>query len=67
MTYMGSATQQAGIILKDENVRFYNSTTQIVIGNSGTGDTQIVRLYLGTSSNDLTDITANTDIGSGNH
>ena len=57
MTYMGSATQQASVILYNENVRFYNSTTQIVIGNSGTGDTQIVRLYIGTSSNDLTEVT----------
>jgi flagellin-like protein len=58
MTYMGSATQQASVILYNENVRFVNSTTtEIVIGNSGTGDTQIVRLYLGTSANNLTDVT----------
>jgi flagellin-like protein len=65
MTYMGSTTQQAGVILYNENVRFNSTTTEIVIGNSGTGDTHIVRLYIGTSSNNLTDITANTDIGSG--
>jgi flagellin-like protein len=65
MTYMGSTTQQAGVILYNENVRFVNSQTLIVIGNSGTGDTQIARLYVGTSSNDLTEITASTDIGSG--
>jgi flagellin-like protein len=65
MTYMSSTTQQAGVILYNENVRFVNSTTQIVIGNSGTGDTQIVRLYIGTSANDLTEITTSTDIGSG--
>jgi flagellin-like protein len=65
LTYMGSTTQQAGVILYNENVRFVNSTTQIVIGNSGTGDTQIVRLYIGTSSNSLNDITTSTDIGSG--
>jgi flagellin-like protein len=64
MTYMGSTTQQASVILYNENVRFVNSTTQIVIGNSGTGDTHIVRLYLGTSSNNLIDITANTNITS---
>jgi flagellin-like protein len=65
MTYMGRATQQASVILYNENVRFYNSTTQIVIGNSGTGDAQIVRLYIGTSANDLTEITTSTDISSG--
>jgi flagellin-like protein len=66
MTYMGSTTQQASVILYNENVRFVNNTTtEIVIGNSGTGDTHIVRLYLGTAFNSLTDITANTDIGSG--
>lgn len=65
MTYMGSTIQQASVILYNENVRFYNSTTEVVIGNSGTGETQIVRLYIGTSSNDLIDITDDTDIGSG--
>jgi len=66
MTYMTSATQQASVILYNENARFVNSTTtEIVIGNSGTGDTHIVRLYLGTASNSLIDITANTTIGSG--
>ena len=63
MTYMGSTTQQASVILYNENVKFYtvgtsNNQTDLVIGNSGTGDTQIVRLYLGTSANNLTDITA---------
>jgi len=65
MAYMGSTTQQASVILYNENVRFYDSTTEVVIGNSGTGDTRIVRLYLGTSSNNLIDITDDTDIGSG--
>jgi flagellin-like protein len=57
MTYVGTTTQQASIILYDENVRFVDSTTEITIGNSGTGDTQLVRLYLGTSANDLTEVT----------
>jgi flagellin-like protein len=66
MTYMSSTTQQASVILYNENVRFVNSTTtEVVIGNSGTGDAQIVRLYIGTSANNLTDITSKTDIGSG--
>jgi hypothetical protein len=66
MTYVGSAGQQASVALYKENVRFVNgATTQIVMGSSGTGDTPIVRLYLGAPSNNLTDITANTDISSG--
>jgi len=70
MTYMSSTTSQASVILYNENVRFYgthgaNNLTDIVIGNSGTGDTQIVRLYLGTSANNLTEVTGNTSIDSG--
>jgi flagellin-like protein len=61
MTYMGSTTQQASIILYDENVRFLDSgktpTTELTIGNSGTGDTQLVRLYVGTSADDLSEVT----------
>jgi flagellin-like protein len=70
MTYMGSTTSQASVILYNENVRFYatggaNNLTDIVMGNSGTGNTQIVRLYLGTSANNLVEVTNNTNIGSG--
>jgi flagellin-like protein len=62
MTYMSSTTQQASVILYNENARFVDSTTtEIVIGNSGTGDTQIVRLYLGTSANNLTEVTTAVD------
>jgi hypothetical protein len=59
MAYRGSAGQQANVILYNENVRFVNSTTtKIVIGNSGTGDTHIVRLFLDPPSNNLTDISS---------
>ena len=65
-TYMGSATQQAGVILYKENVRFDTGSTEITVGNSGTENTQIVRVYLGDSSGNMTDITSYTDItGSG--
>ncbi|MGB9676075.1 MAG: archaellin/type IV pilin N-terminal domain-containing protein [Candidatus Bathyarchaeales archaeon] len=67
MTYMGSAGQSAGITLYKENVN-WNSTakkTYITIGNSGTANAKIVRLYVGTSSNNLINVTANTNIGSG--
>jgi flagellin-like protein len=65
-TYMGSATQQAGVILYKENVRFDTGSTAITVGNSGTENTQIVRVYLGDSSGNMTDITTDyADIGSG--
>lgn len=64
-TYMGSATQQAGVLLYPENVRFSGSSTIITAGNSGTGDTRIVRVYAGTSAGSMIDITSSTNVGSG--
>jgi flagellin-like protein len=64
-TYMGSATRQAGAILYKENVRFDATANEtiITIGNSGTEDTRIVRVWLGDSSGNMTDITEDhTDI-----
>ena len=61
-TYMGTATQQAGALLYKENVRFDTGVTEITIGNSGTEDTRIVRVWLGDSSGNMTDVTADTDI-----
>ncbi|MGQ9726095.1 MAG: archaellin/type IV pilin N-terminal domain-containing protein [Candidatus Bathycorpusculaceae bacterium] len=57
MTYMTSAGQQAGVILYKANIRYYddNGTKKIDIdvGNSGTSDTQIIQVYIGTSSTNL--------------
>jgi flagellin-like protein len=65
-TYMGTATSQAGVILYKENIRFDTDETEITIGNSGTEDTRIVRVWLGDSSGNMTDVTSDTDItGSG--
>ena len=61
-TYMGSATSQAGVILYQENVRFDTGITEITVGNSGTEDTRIVRIWLGDSSENMTDVTDYTDI-----
>jgi len=63
-TYMGSATSQAGVILYLENVRFDVDAdeTIVTVGNSGTEDTRIVRVWLGDSSGNMTDVTADTDI-----
>jgi len=61
-TYMGSVTSQAGVLLYQENVRFDTDITEIAIGNSGTENTRIVRVYLGDSSGNMTDVTGHTDI-----
>jgi len=51
MTYMGSTTQQAGVLLYKANVNFMSGNKiAIDIGNSGTSNTQIVSVYVGTSS-----------------
>lgn len=64
-TYMGSATSSAGVLLYKENVRFDTDITEITIGNSGTENTQIVRVWLGNSSTNMMDVTDDTDIASG--
>jgi|GEM_PF-2485423 len=47
-----SPTGQAGVILYEANVNFYSNGTKIDIdiGNSGTSDTTIIQVYIGTSS-----------------
>ncbi|MBN1358230.1 hypothetical protein JW988_05625 [Candidatus Bathyarchaeota archaeon] len=57
-TYMGSATSSAGVILYKENIRFDTDVTEITVGNSGTEDTYIVRVWLGDSSGNMTDVTS---------
>ena len=52
MTYMGNTTQQAGVMLYKANVNFGSGTPKNItldIGNSGTSDTQLVKVYIGTS------------------
>lgn len=61
-TYMGSATSQAGVLMYKENIRFDTDVTEITVGNSGTEDTRIVRVWLGDSSGNMTDVTTDTDI-----
>ena len=56
MTYMGNAGHQAGVMLYEANVRFYGTESNnidIDIGNKGTSDTQILQVYLGTSSTNM--------------
>jgi flagellin-like protein len=55
MTFMAHTTGQAGVLLYESNVRFYSNGTQIdvAVGNSGTSDTTIIALYVGTSSSSM--------------
>lgn len=55
MTYMSSAGHQAGVMLYEANVRFYGNGTKIDIdiGNSGTSDAEIIRVYVGDSQANL--------------
>jgi flagellin-like protein len=60
MTYMGSTTQQAGVLIYKANVNFYTNGTKkidIDIGNSGTSNTAIIQVYFGTSSTALQNMT----------
>jgi len=67
MTYMSSAGEQAGVMLGIENVNWNSTagTTTIVVKNTGTSDAKIVRLYMGTTQDNLIDLTASTNIGTG--
>jgi flagellin-like protein len=53
MTYMSNAGQQAGVQLYKANIAFttQGSTKQIVIdiGNSGTSNTEITKVFIGTT------------------
>ena len=57
MTYMTNAGRQAGVMMYKVNVDFYNASgvrkIDVDMGNSGTSDTQIIGLYVGTSSTTL--------------
>ncbi|MEM1551193.1 MAG: archaellin/type IV pilin N-terminal domain-containing protein [Candidatus Bathyarchaeia archaeon] len=61
MIYLHGAGQQAGVELYEANVRFYDdgSKIDIDVGNRGTSDTEILRVYMGTSQENLRDVTSN--------
>jgi flagellin-like protein len=48
-SYTENTTHQAGIMLYNANVAFTTDKISIDIGNSGTSDTNIIALYIGTS------------------
>jgi flagellin-like protein len=66
MTYMNTAGTQAGVLLYKANVNFYTQgdtkKIDIDIGNSGTSDTQIIGVYVGTSSSNQQDQTTTPPI-----
>ena len=55
MMYTGHLTGQAGVILTPANVNFYGNGTKIDIDvqNTGTSDTTIIQVYIGTSSSSM--------------
>jgi flagellin-like protein len=56
MTYTHNLGNQAGVRLYKAQVNFYGTAKDkidIDVGNSGSSDTQIVRVYLGTSPSDM--------------
>ena len=54
MTYMTSATGQAGILLKKDAVNWPSNTTIIIyVRNTGTADAIMDAVYVGKSSTDL--------------
>jgi len=59
MTYMGSAGHQAEVMLYKANVNFGGggTTINIDVGNSGTSDTKIIKVYVGNSLGNRTEQT----------
>jgi len=55
MTYTGHLTGQAGVVLSVANVNFYGNGTKIDVDvqNTGTSDTSIIQVYVGTSSSNM--------------
>ena len=55
MAFVGHTTGQAGVVLNPANVNFYGNGTKIDIDiqNTGTSDTTIIQLYVGTSSSTM--------------
>ncbi len=54
MTFTGAQTQQAGIMLSQENVSWPTSTRiSIVIRNTGTSNAKITAAYIGTTSTNV--------------
>jgi flagellin-like protein len=59
MTYMSSATSQAGVLLSKDNVEWVTGGSQIklYVRNTGTSDAIIGAVYIGTSATNLANAT----------
>jgi len=58
ITFTGSTTGQAGIILTKTNVYYNNTHIVIDVKNTGTSDAKIQKVYIGTSSGTLVEQTS---------
>jgi flagellin-like protein len=62
MTFTTTQTEQAGAVLSEANTRFYNVTStfniEVTIMNSGSADAKIAKVYFGTSSGSLQELTS---------
>jgi flagellin-like protein len=54
LSFTGTQTQQAGVLLTKENVTWPTSSTiAVVVRNTGTSNAKITAVYMGTSSTNL--------------
>jgi len=60
MTFTGSQTQQAGVLLIKENVSWATGSISVVIRNTGTSNGKVMAVYVGTSSTNLTAATVSS-------
>jgi len=73
MTYMTNAGQQAGVTMVKENINYYGSPNDpadrnrinFTVRNTGSTNTQVMRIYMGNTSSNMVDLTGYTDIGTG--
>jgi len=65
MTFTGTQTQQAGVMLIKENVSWHSSKSYIavVIRNTGTSNGKIMGAYVGTTATNLASVTMNPTSG----
>lgn len=66
MTFTGTQTQQAGILLVKENVSWHSNKNyiSIVVRNTGTSNGKIMTAYVGTSATNLVAVIMNPSSGS---
>ena len=61
MTFTSSTTSQAGAVLSAPNIRYYNDSgtlkVEITIHNAGTADAKVAKVYEGTTSSNMPQVT----------